>query len=102
MPKYKKVISNSWEELPLMLTQKEISDYMGLNIQEVRRWFGCKDFPEVDSGKVEKNLFRDWYYKNHDNINYKAISRLQITEIIEKTINDFINKLMKNKDKEVI
>lgn len=98
MPKCKKVMSSSWEELPLMLTQKEISDYMGINIKEVRKWFGNKDFPETDSGKVEKNLFRDWYYKNHDNINYKAISRLQISEIVEKTINEFMSNLIKNKE----
>lgn len=102
MPKIKESKAVNWDDLPLMLTKKEISECMRTNLKKVNEWFDSRDFPETDSGKVEKNLFRDWYYKNHDRTNYRNVSRMQISEIVGQTVNEFTLAFMKKiSDKEM-
>lgn len=101
MPKIKEPKITNWDALPLMLTKKEISEYFRTNLREVTKWFDSKDFPKLNSGKVEKNLFREWYYKNHDKLNYKNLSTIQVSEIVEKTIREFTKSMIDTYKKEV-
>ena len=96
-----KISINDLDELPYLLTAKEIVELLGFGIHEVNSWFKDKSFPVINAGtkKVNKYDLFQWLDENKKNPQCKIKRKNVDYKILDilSSLNDNINNLLERK-----